>query len=966
MRKLIAAGILALLLSLFFACCGQGQEMFLDEDADHVVIYFQSKAESEAQTDRFIWNVLEQRFGLSGESLWQSNEKIDQSIDFSTKKTATAIALSEVQTNKLSGAEKTTVVWMLMPSAADFKTNGKKLSDQMGTILGNENVYINLIQVGNNGVISDDTLITCNAFAKYPDRLHVVYVSDEWENPACVGENNETGNIMLSCACFAAFLHGEPVLLDVQMQEMTQEQTESPEAENEAENEALSEQYFFIPGAGKVLIISCMKKGEEEAVSLTADMGEQKVFALSDRQFCLWVTELEAGRYTLNDADKMEYVQVWYYPDWEQFTPVLNANEAWYRENQSISVSFPEGSAFAELMGDMDITLTVSPLANESTEENEETSQALTDEEASPDDSADLEDSEEQPIYGEFELTAENGYTHSLNAAEISGASVTARISWKSKNGCKPEKTWEDTQEYVVSEMPIALKDGIAQEEYILPFDSSAQDGKELEIQLSDLFEYNSNDYPAAWIGDHELKSGEDWTIGNVCISLDGSILKISVDWNAKGEEQEEAGDALTSDVKFTLALSGQEGNSASASITIQAVDYQTLLSQIKFEASEEPVKAGDAATWTVRIPGDAAEIWQKAAGIWPGINPLNELTAGESGKPGISFEKEEQGDWAAQSTYQVASDATDGDFISLALMVNAGDAQLTGSDVTISFANSKPTIQWTGSTSKEIVLQGMPWKLEKSGDLWGILFGETKLADLFEDSESAQLTYQLSLSGNALMSVGEEMIELPYPKELSDQSDFELSKPIYILGLQNLLAPKHSVIFTLTASDGVNRSDPIEITISVYSHLMRILSWIGLGLGAAALLTAILLVLRQVLKPRFADLRLVCIVTPQTEEVGSVPTGARWVELSGFGKKSVALTDLLIMTRQPPLPEDALAVAQKIRIAPYKNECVCLQCGKKEAREMGKSLRDAKQPHGCGESFIIAFCGTALTFWIE
>lgn len=412
-------------------------------------------------------------------------------------------------------------------------------------------------------------------------------------------------------------------------------------------------------------------------------------------------------------------------------------------------------------------------------------------------------------------------------------------------------------------------------------------------------------------------------------------------------------------------------------------------------------VKAGQAYTWRVKLSENAAIIWNEmpqtedAAGIphledvsfvvttmdaeavtdalatstdllslaggEKSVMQLEPLATGEQGEnlSAFTLEKNDNGAYQGEAVIRFANTWANDESVDLHLYAVCED-QTTGSkriltEQTVQCHISNGNVRFTGktpTTPNEIRLTGTPNQLEsKKVNLQEVL-GVKSLAELFTDDETPDaLRYSLRVSSTEGVTVQQNQQVL----EPVASSEEETAPALYVeidpkQPVTVEFSAKRDVQITLYASDMVNEPPAeVSITFHVVSEMEIWALYAACGVAALIVLVILVLVIVRVKKPAFGGSPIRCVACADTMEDSDITkllTQSHAVKLYPFKKNRILLSQLLVMTRQAPLPPDTALITEDIEIAPGGKKGIILYYGKRAKKQLACKGKEAI-PHG-------------------
>ncbi len=349
-------------------------------------------------------------------------------------------------------------------------------------------------------------------------------------------------------------------------------------------------------------------------------------------------------------------------------------------------------------------------------------------------------------------------------------------------------------------------------------------------------------------------------------------------------------------------------------------------------------VRAGKNVEFSARIPEATRREWQAASSQLAGFPDVESLKLRITGE-GLAGEAEEQaftedkGDLSATVAVSIPDNCPDGEFqLSCQVVDTKGNpVEAAVTSLAVRVRNTIPHAVKALAEKTDISLEGMPGKYEAK-DFLAEALGTGNPFELFADEETGIREITVSVSNPAGLKVNDESLE-----ETGEAWETVLSDPkaIQVIMADNI----GDHVLTLTASDGVNQSEPISIKVHVYSQMLRIAMYAAAGLAALLLLLVLILVIRRIRKPKFGDIQLRCLASSDenAERSREIMNRCPLVSMEQYGKDPVSLTDLLILSRQPDLGTEATEATDDITLLPTKYGEVNVLFGKKAMERIGR-----------------------------
>ena len=838
---------------------------------------------------------------------WAQNQQL-----FSTGQGNYFGPASTLHEDQLAAVSDFSDIWMIVPpDAYDHLLNNPELLGQMRGMLDSQRQRIHLVLIGDG--IPDPTGETAldQLIAAYSGQVEWIRILSDFQAPR-TNSTAHTGDFFLA----SLFGTSDDALFLETPADLVLSGIPSESGENNPESRS-----FTLPEDGRILILQ-RYTGTAASLTMTDLQGGRreitKQYALSylpagnteSSYTGTLVTQLPAGDYILDGCD--DETKVYWYPDPDTLQPAFSMDEEEWKWGDH-RVTFALGNTLNR-PNDFDVDFTQ---MNNDQKTIRHTHISYV------------------PESGRWEMNVPVMADSGILKVQIT---PSARLLMKDGNLIW---SWEgEPQIREPKSTPSEAKADAEKDTGTLYFTEQA--GGEFRRSWSDFFDYNVNE-PY----DHDVKRGE--TVPEDAVQID----------------QDEDG--------FTVKALPGNGSGGSGSIallfggaeqklTVTWENAQDIIKADRFDITDDtdtkPVKVGQGVTLTVTIPAKVREAWETAYGQlkdsgFPGIQALTltgEITKETEATEGTG-EKEEKAAEKNQEEQPFAETA-DGDLsaaVSLPVPVNYPEgsallnyrvtdtaplqsSELITGERKLQIQNHAPKSGFTGDMKTELALDGMPDQYEPK-DLLEAAFGTRDLFGLFSDEETEAVSeITIIVTNPDGMQVTGEL-----PEETEKDLKIGLKNTKNDLSIFALKPGDHTI--TLTASDGVNPSEPLSVSVHVYSRILRIAMFAAAGIVLALVILTLILVIRQARKPQFGDIKLRCYVSSDenAERGREIMTKCEPVPMAQFGKKPVSLTDLLILTRQPSLSPETMEAADDIVILPTKHGEVNVLFGKKAMERIGR-----------------------------
>lgn len=436
----------------------------------------------------------------------------------------------------------------------------------------------------------------------------------------------------------------------------------------------------------------------------------------------------------------------------------------------------------------------------------------------------------------------------------------------------------------------------------------------------SDFFIYNDEDQPEFSALEVNPPENKGLALGDQPTGFD-----------VKPKEGKDLAESLTVMVKAVL-----NGEEKTTEVVFTRRNYETLYDEILFTSEQEgkEISAGSQVTVSVEIPEETMNNWRaacKQVSALPKPETLRFYCAldGEEDGEGSLITGEE----AEPSRTVTVPVLTKGGKVNIQARILAEDGEtvIAGKPVSVTVRNDAPEYSAREEMKQKVCLKGFPWGYQKEESLLKACFGTDVPFDLYEDRED-------NLTSVTFTVENLQGLELPdYGNVTGDSWTYEVQNredPVEI----SVTEPGDHVI-KVTASDGVNQSEPYEAKVKVYSEVLQYVSYAVAGLAALLLLVVIALIIRYASKPSFENIRIRCYASSDEDQETSTELMGKSdsVSMQNFKKKGVLLSTLLILCRQPGLGKEYAKVAEDITVVPAKHNGISILYGKEAMKTIGR-----------------------------
>lgn len=635
-----------------------------------------------------------------------------------------------------------------------------------------------------------------------------------------------------------------------------------------------------------------------EAFSMKKSKGEEEFRGAYTKEF-----PLSAGQYTvqLNNASA-SLIKAYWYPDYDSIQPFVQMAEEWER-------------------GEQEVVLKAEYLAGDPHNYVVEMKYA---------------ENEEEPVIQSMNYDEEQGlWKIAFSIGEtVDKVSLTPSMSLSMKDGNHVWSWHGEENIRTIQTREIKAKDNALNERDIFYYGN--QSGT-FYGTWNEYFTFNSADNPTleVKIDDRAKDAGwsPSWDDQGFSVSYIPDENKEKMDCDAElvcGENShhihialQDAEELLKHAVEITCE-SEQLEKTVRAEVNIQAAISAETASQ--WEKAKEQLPA-------LPAPGDMilkAELKtdEEAAAL---VVKTNELT------------KNEDQSWNASCTIHIDDKLQEGRYQLIGTIKDQEDTDWVESVQNVDVINTPP---YAVSENKASIqeLSGIPGRYSPM-DILTVLYPDKTLFDLFKDDETEICSIHLIVEPASGITVDGDKAEVcdyvitsadePVQIQVTDTGDYTL---------------------TMTASDGVNESEPFEVKLSVKSSFIRKAIYVGIGLAGLLLLLIVIMVIHHKRKPSFDTIKIKAYISGDNnaEHGSEMLEKSIAIPMKRYEKQGINLATVMILARQPEVSPSVMEVLEDIIIYPCRYDEVKMTFGKKAMSKIGRPSNTERIMKGNGTRFRV------------
>ena len=769
-------------------------------------------------------------------------------------------------------------IWFIVPQEAEEKfMNNAQLMNECRTLLSHEQSRMHIVFIGNDpkAVPQESALGTLGVEGK----ADWIYIASDFLQDRL--DDNRDGMLHTGRYLLAA-LYGRPVDLDP------------------AQAEGATSWTFDLPEDSKVMVL--FNAAGNTTISDEAGNPQPVVeIAVADAGLSGKITSsnIPAGHYTVSiDSEGAAAPRIYWYPNLDEIRPALNLKDTWTRgENELV----------------LELGKTIGYPARYSVQFRYRDSE---------------DETQTTMLFGEYnaeqnrwvrKVSVGVGTDHVYVTPSVRLTMADGNLAW----------AWdgEQTPRDVISE-GVSVKSGAPSEGTVYTYVWKANEKQgQLGYKWSEIFNFNAEDLPQFDIVLPAEVSQEE--VGIVLQKLeDGSGFTVT------------ALPIENPDCKLTVQLTGKVGEEIKThEMTFYRDDVTALPAQIQLSSDSEGSEVAVNETVSVHavIPAELRERWEQACGqipSWPRPESVRLSCAPYEG----AAEEEAQlaGDPLEASLELVVPATVKSGATTIkakAVVENEGDPswEIQSKQITVNYLNAAPDYIAETKITEKVKLTGFPWAYDREESLLKAVLGTDLPFELFVDKED-------NLSSVFVTVEGLQGLEMPdYGDTNGDIWTIELKETEGQVLIAATEPGTH--VIRLSASDGVNTSEVKEITVKVYSEVLKYVSYAVAGLAAFLLLLFIILLIRYISKPSYDNIYVRCFSSSDEdqERAAEIMEKSDPVLMSNFKKKGVLLSTLLILFRQPVLNKEYRQVANDIIVYPAKHNGLSIRFGKGAMKTVGR-----------------------------
>ena len=805
--------------------------------------------------------------------------------------------------------------WFIVPTDVfDAVTGNADLMNDCREILAHEQSRAHFVFIGSVRVVPQDSALAQLEAEGKADWIFTMqdFRTETVASAADASLNLHTGTYLL------ASLAGQPVDLALTRSEDGTAWT------------------YSLPEASRVLVLaSWNEKGKEAGTVEVRDAGGNLCntavsFSAAERNFAVvsgtMVTRMEGGDYTISVASgTATAVRAYWYPNLGDLAPALVAEDPenetiWGRGVNTIILSL------GKTIGRPD-QFTVQFIYRD----NEDVQTATT-------------------LHADYDETR-NAWTKQVNVGtETKHVYIEPVASMAMDDG---NRIWEWSGGQLVRDVKAKGVTALSNAPGELTVYTDRAEGlaASVDYSWSEFFNYASDDNPS-----FSIEIAEEDAVENPGITFE--VLESGEGFRVTAVNGEELADsqALTLVGSVKAEEEGQEAQTASRKVVVTRRDVSTLYSGIVFasEPKDEVVKAGGTVAISASVPEETLRAWQEACSqlpSFPAPDTLRLVCALEGTGYGEEFAFDAE-TMQIGTMLEIPVKTAEGQVkVNAAVRTEGSEADLVSEALAVSVRNNVPTPVSAFRSPVKVTLKGFPWAYEEL-DLLEACFGTNIPFTLFTDDEDnlTELTLEIENTDGLELPEGGEAGEdgTSWSIRITDPDNVI---PIRVVHSNILEILKHHTI-RMTVSDGVNTTEPYEVSFQVFSEIMTIASYVIAGLVLLLVLLLIILIIRQALKPSFESISVRCFASSDEDQdsVAEIMNKSNPIPMFNYKKKPVTLTTLLILSRQPALGKEYAGVTKDITILPAKHNGLTILFGKDAQKAIGR--HEKKENVALGHSF--------------
>ena len=667
---------------------------------------------------------------------------------------------------------------------------------------------------------------------------------------------------------------------------------------------------FQMQENGRVLILA---KGEEtekpvildpqgnsksaEAFSMKKSKGEVEFRGTYTKEF-----PLSAGQYTiqLNNTSEL-FIKAYWYPDYDSIQPFVQMAEEWERGEQAVVLKTEK------LAGDPNNYVVEIKYA----------------------------ENEEEPVIQSMKYDEEQGLWRIVFSIgeTVNKVSFTPSMSLSMKDGNRVWSWQGEENIKIIQTREVKAKDNALNERDIFYYMNQVGI---FSGTWNEYFTFNSADNPILEVQIDDSAKDAGW----------------DTSWNAQGFSvfyiPDENKEKLDCDVKLVCGE-----NSHHIHMALQDADeIMKHAVVITYEPEQLETTVGADLHIIAAISAENAAQWKKAKEQLPGLPGPGDmklkavLTTNEEAELVVKTEElteKENQSWSASCTIHLDDRLQAGTYQLTGTISNQEDANGGGSVQHITVINNPPYAVNENIASVQ-ELSGIPGQYSPI-DILAVLYPDKTLFDLFKDDETEIHSVHLIVEPASGITVDGDKVEV------CDQIITSADEPVQIQ-----VADTGDYTLTMTASDGVNESEPFEVKVSVKSSFIRKAIYAGIGLAGLLLLLIVILTIHHKRKPSFDTIKIKAYISGDNnaEHGSEMLEKSMAIPMARYEKKGINLATVMILARQPEVSSSVMEVLEDITLYPCRYDEVKMIFGKKAMSKIGRPSNQERIMKGNGTRFRV------------
>lgn len=552
---------------------------------------------------------------------------------------------------------------------------------------------------------------------------------------------------------------------------------------------------------------------------------------------------------------------------------------------------------------------------------------------------------EELSLIGSSE--SENGWVFAFEPRkDMTSVDFTASVTLDSADGNRI-KAWNGTFTLPVIDSPITVKGFQTEQDFY--FLSQPARSETRAFSVDDLFAYNPNDPVSFYLNDKSLVPS--MSVGGVAVSYGGDGRQVGLSCLQGAQHDRKVNLSFAASTNGTVRMVSSirlHLHDLRAEVLERATVTVTRNGEVigPEDGQRYPLSVGTDYTVTFTLGAKEAALWNEVCRR-VGLPALDDMQASFScAEEPVQFAQQADGSYAASVP---VSQFISKEMFDVSCALGQDGQEYLQRKISMRFENSAPYIKRGVEREKNVAVALDDIPLLGQADGSARLAAEWDLSNCFKDdeTEASGLTYYIAISPEYAECF--EIMSDGSPLAPNGEGEFVVGPGtdtnVQVMVTQRIgeswfwATDDPEAEIRVWAKDAEKGSDPFVYRVSARSNLRLYLSYAAAALAVLIVLAILFIVISNLAKPSFANISVSCAVVSDEDrgmrELMMQSSGVH--SLADFGKKPIQLNQLLVLTRQPPLPDREQDAAGEILLYPARGNAIRIKYGK-AAERLGKN----------------------------